>query len=117
MLYWVSGLEVYKNNAYVLVPKSFTFFNLFSRNQQSEYLGTLWADVLAVSRGEVPSSEEISVVDSLNLLIDVWLLVSEVSNLNLILLTTQTMVTTGILPSQGKSPWQSWESNPGPRDL
>jgi len=42
-----------------------TFFSLF-RNQQSEYLGTLWADVLAVSRGEVSSSEEISVVDSIN---------------------------------------------------
>ena len=45
-------------------------FFLFSlslfRNQQSEYLGTLWADVLAVSLGEVPSSEEISVVDSVN---------------------------------------------------
>ena len=38
------------------------------------------------------------------LLIDVWLLVSEVSTLNLILLTTQTMVTTGILPLQGKIP-------------
>ena len=36
------------------------------RNQQLEYLGTLWADVLAVSRDEVPSSEEISVVDSIN---------------------------------------------------
>ena len=32
------------------------------------------------------------------LLIDVWLLVIEVSTLNLILLTTQTTVTTGILP-------------------
>ena len=41
------------------------FFFLF-RNQQSDYLGALWADVLAVSRGEVPSSEEISVVDSFN---------------------------------------------------
>ena len=39
------------------------------------------------------------------LLIDVWLFVSEVSTLNLILLTTQTMVTTGILPPQGKSLW------------
>ena len=38
------------------------------------------------------------------LLIDVWLLVSEVSTLNLILLTTQTMVTTGILPPQGNPP-------------
>ena len=35
------------------------------RKQQSEYLGTLSADVLAVSSGEVPSSEEISVVDSI----------------------------------------------------
>ena len=34
----------------------------------------------------------------IQLLIDVWLLVSEVSTLNLILLTTQTMVNTGILP-------------------
>ena len=40
--------------------------DFFFRNQQSEYLGTLWADVLALSRGEVPSSEEISVVDSIN---------------------------------------------------
>ena len=40
-------------------------FFLF-RNQQSEYLGILWADVLSVSRGEVPSSEEISVVESIN---------------------------------------------------
>ena len=89
----------------------------FSRNQQSEYLGTLWADVLAVCRGEVPSSEEISVVDSINC----WLMygspVREVSTLNLILLTTQTMVTTWILPPQGKFPWWSRESNPRPRDL
>ena len=42
------------------------FFFFFFRNQQSEYLGTLSADVLAVSRGEAPSSEEISVVDSIN---------------------------------------------------
>ena len=40
--------------------------SFFCRNKQSEYLGTLWADVRAVSRGEVPSSEEISVVDSIN---------------------------------------------------
>ena len=37
-------------------------------------------------------------------LIDVWLLVSEVSTLNLMLLITQIMVTTGILPPQGKIP-------------
>ena len=66
-------------------------------------------------RDEVPSSEEISWVQSL--LIDFWLLVDEVSTLSLNLLTTHTMVTTGILPPQGKSPWQSRESNPGPRDL
>ena len=58
--------------------------------------------MLAVSRGEVPSSEEISVVDSL--LIELWLLITEVSTLSLILLSTQTMVTTGILPLQGKIP-------------
>ena len=46
-------------------PVHIRFFFL-SRNQQSEYLDTLWADILAVSHGEVPSSEEISVVDSLN---------------------------------------------------
>ena len=45
---------------------------------------------------EVPSSEEISWVHSL--LNDVWLLVDEVSTLTLNLLTTHTMVTTGILP-------------------
>ena len=39
------------------------------------------------------------------ILIDVWLLVSEGSTLNLILLTTQTMVITGILTPQGKFPW------------
>ena len=39
-----------------------------------------------------------------SLLIELWLLVTEVSTLSLILLTTQTMVTTGILPLQGKIP-------------
>ena len=38
------------------------------------------------------------------LLTDVWLLVREVSNLSLIQLTTQIMVTTGILPLQGNIP-------------
>ena len=67
--------------------------------------------MLAVSRGEVPSSEEISVVDSIteSLLIELWLLVTEVSTLSLILLTTQTMVTTGVLPLQaGIEPGTSW---------
>ena len=38
------------------------------------------------------------------LLIELWPLVNEFSTLSLILLTTQTMVTTGILPLQGKIP-------------
>ena len=37
-------------------------------------------------------------------MIDLWLLVIEVSTLSLILLTTQIMVTTGIIPPQGKNP-------------
>jgi hypothetical protein len=49
------------------------------------------------------------------LLIDLWLLVDEVSTLSLNLLTTQTMVTTGILPLREKFPWLSRESNPGLR--
>ena len=60
--------------------------------------------MLAVCRGEVPSSEEISLSWIQSLLIELWLLVTEVSTLSLILLTTQTMVTTGILPLQGKIP-------------
>ena len=48
--------------------------------------------------------------------VDFWLLVDEVSTLSLNLLTTQTMVTTGILPTQRKFPWWSRESNTGPRD-
>ena len=56
----VARMEELKNKF-----KIFIFFPLF-RNQQSDYLGALWADVLAVFRGEVPSSEEISVVDSVN---------------------------------------------------
>ena len=73
----------------------------FPRNQQSEYLGTIWADVLSwlgpLQRGDLCRGFN-------QLLIDVWLLVSEVSPLSLILLTTQTMVTTGIHPPQGKFP-------------
>ena len=47
------------------------------------------------------------------LLIELWLLVTEVSTLNLILLTTQTMVTTGILPLQGKIPMVEPGIEPG----
>jgi hypothetical protein len=57
---------------------------------------------LANYRGEVPSSEEISLVDSI--IVDWFMvLVIEVSTLRLNLLTTQTMVTTGILPCEENS--------------
>ena len=36
--------------------------------------------------------------------------------LSLNLLTTQTMVTTGIFTCKEKFPWQNRESNPGPHD-
>ena len=49
-----------------------------------------------------PARRSLSWIQSL--LIELWLLVIEVSTLTLILLTTQTMVTTGILPLQGKIP-------------
>ena len=48
-----------------------------------------------------------------SLLIQLWLLVTEVSTLSLILLTTQTMVTTGILPLQGKIPMVEPGIEPG----
>jgi hypothetical protein len=60
---------------------------------------------VANCRGVVPSSEEISVVDSIIFFIDLWLLVDEVSILSLNILTTQTMVITGILPLREKFPW------------
>ena len=47
-----------------------------------------------------PARRSLSWIQSL--LIELWLLVTEVSTLSLILLTTQTMVTTGILPLPGK---------------
>ena len=37
-------------------------------------------------------------------------------SLSLNLLTTQTMVTTGISPCKEKFPWYNRESNPGPHD-
>ena len=39
-----------------------------------------------------------------SLMIDLWLLVIEVTTLSLILLTTQTMVTTGMIPPTRKNP-------------
>ena len=47
-----------------------------------------------------PARRPLSWIQSL--LIYLWILVTEVSTLSLDLLTTQTMVTTGILPLQGK---------------
>ena len=48
-----------------------------------------------------------------SLLIELWLLVTEVSTLSLILLTTQTMVTTWILPLQEKIPMEEPRIEPG----
>jgi len=62
--HFVELLLLYSSLPSQLRGKRSIFF--FSSNQQSEYLGTLSAEVLALSRGEVPSSEEISVVDSIN---------------------------------------------------
>ena len=58
-----------------------------------------------------PARRSLSWIQSL--LIDVWLLVTEVSTLNLIPLTTQTMVTTGILPLHGKIPMVEPGIEPG----
>ena len=48
-----------------------------------------------------------------SLLIDFWLFIDEVSNLSLNLLTTQTMVTTGILPPTRKIPMVEPGIEPG----
>ena len=58
-----------------------------------------------------PARRSLSWIQSL--LIELWFLVSEVSTLNLILLTTQTMVTTGIIPLQGKIHMLEPEIEPG----
>ena len=58
-----------------------------------------------------PARRSLSWIQSL--LIELRLLVTEVSNLSLILLTTQTMVTTGILPLQGKIPMVEPGIEPG----
>ena len=58
-----------------------------------------------------PARRSLSWIHSL--LIELWLLVTEVSTLSLILLTTQTMVTTGILPLQGKIPMVELGIEPG----
>ena len=58
-----------------------------------------------------PARRSLSWIQSL--LIELWLLVIEVSTLGLILLTTQTMVTTGIIPPQGKIPMVEPGIEPG----
>ena len=58
-----------------------------------------------------PARRSLSWIQSL--LIELWLLVTEVSTLSLILLTIQTMVTTGILPLQGKIPMVEPGIEPG----
>ena len=58
-----------------------------------------------------PARRSLSWIQSL--LIELWLLVTEVSTLSLILLTTQTMVITGILPLQGKIPMVEPGIEPG----
>ena len=58
-----------------------------------------------------PAKRSLSWIQSL--LIDLWLLVIEVSTLSLILLTTQTMVTTGIIPPHGKIPMVEPGIEPG----
>ena len=58
-----------------------------------------------------PARRSLSWIQSL--LVELWLLVTEVSTLSLILLTTQTMVTTGILPLQGNIPMVEPGIEPG----
>ena len=58
-----------------------------------------------------PARRSLSWIQSL--LNELWLIVTEVSTLSLILLTTQTMVTTGILPLQGKIPMVEPGIEPG----
>ena len=91
----------------ILLNSSLNFFSLF-RNQQSEYqvLYELMCWLSVVVRSP-PSRRPLSWIQSL--LIDVWLLVTEVSTLSLILLTTQTMV----LPLQGKYPMVEPGIEPG----
>ena len=49
----------------IVTPVLFIYIFFFCSVISNRLLGTLWADMLAVSRGEVPSSEEISVVNSI----------------------------------------------------
>ena len=58
-----------------------------------------------------PARRSLSWIQSL--FIELWLLVTEVSTLSLIILTTQTMVTTGSLPLQGIIPMVEPGIEPG----
>ena len=81
------------------IPRIFFRFH----NQQSEYLGAVWGPL---QRGEFCRGFN-------QLLIDVWLFVTEVSTLSLILLITQNMVTTGILPPTREIPMVEPGIEPG----
>jgi hypothetical protein len=70
-------------------------------NQSSRYSMSWCAGWLTNVVRTAPARRSLSWIQSF--LLDLWL-VNEVSTLSLNLLTTQTMVTTGILPLQGKSP-------------
>ena len=58
-----------------------------------------------------PARSSLSWIQSM--MIELWLLVIEVSTLSLNLLNTQTMVTTGIIPPQGKIPMVEPGIEPG----
>ena len=83
------------------------FLSLF-RDQQSESELMCWLSLVVRSP---PARRSLSWIQSL--LIELWLLVIEVSTLSLILLTTQTMVATGILPLHGKIPMVEPGIEPG----
>ena len=83
-----------------IVTNNFFFSSVIS-NQSIRLLYELMCWLSVVVRSP-PARRSLSWIQSL--LIELWLLVTEVSTLSLILLTTQTMVTTGILPLQGKIP-------------
>ena len=79
----------------------FFFFSSVISNQSIRLLYELMCWLSLVLRSP-PGRRSLSWIQSL--LIELWLLVIEVSALSLIILTTQTMVTTGIFPLQGKIP-------------
>jgi hypothetical protein len=94
------------NQVYKTVLKTiWTFFysQLVINNQSTRYSMSWCAGWLTIVVRSPPARRSLSWIQSL--LIDLLLLVNEVSILRLYLLTTQTMVTTGILPLREKFPW------------